>query len=100
LDNDLTGGLRDFFVEWSNLLKSYGIDFKTAAHKMNLVNPAYIPRNHLVEKAIEKAIDNDYSMFILMNEIYKNPFEENSKYHIYGLPPTPDEEVANTFCGT
>jgi uncharacterized protein YdiU (UPF0061 family) len=67
---------------------------------MNLVNPVYIPRNHLVEKAIEKAIDNDYSMFILMNEILKNTFVENDKFHKFALPPTPDEVVANTFCGT
>ena len=35
-----------------------------------------------------------------MIEIYKNPFIENSIDPVLGLPPSEDEIVANTFCGT
>jgi uncharacterized protein YdiU (UPF0061 family) len=100
MNNNLTGDLSTFFTKWCNILKSNKLDFQETANKMNSINPIYIPRNHLVEKAIEEAIGSDYSLFNLMNEIFKNPFEDQLRFQVYSLPPRSDEVVGNTFCGT
>lgn len=97
ISNNLEGELADFFLKWRELFKG---DLTLIANIMNSINPIYIPRNHLVEKMIEQGLTGDYSQFILMNEVLKNPFEENSKYNDFSLPPTLEEIVPNTFCGT
>lgn len=97
---DPIGELEEFFFSWSSILKRNGVDFFVASSFMNTINPIYIPRNHLVELAIEEAIDSNYSRFYLMNDLFKNPFVENLTKEIYSHPPKPEEEISNTFCGT
>ena len=76
-------------------------DAEVVKSEMNRVNPAFIPRNHRVEKAIRLAEDQgDYSEVILLNKIYSNPFQEDKKYLDYMLPPESGEEILQTFCGT
>ena len=50
------------------------------SHKMKNKNPLVIPRNHLVEKAINEAIEKyDFSMMNDLVEVSKKPFEPNIK---------------------
>ena len=43
-------------------------------------NPLFIPRNHLVEKAINEAVEKcDFSMVNDLLEVLKKPFEYNKK---------------------
>ena len=63
-------------------------------------NPIYIPRNHLVEKAIEKSYEGDYSLFYELNEAWKRPYEKNRQDVILSSAPKPEERVKQTFCGT
>jgi len=68
---------------------------------MYKVNPVFIPRNHLVEQAIKRATeDGDFSEFHLLNKVLSSPFSYKSDYERYGIPPRPDQEVKQTFCGT
>ena len=83
-----------------NRLDSQGSSQEKAIELMNSVNPVIIPRNHLVEKAIQLAVQEDYSFFNKMVEAYKKPFEKNSQYDDFTFPPKPDEIVHQTFCGT
>ncbi|MGE3317998.1 MAG: YdiU family protein [Candidatus Berkiella sp.] len=64
-------------------------------------NPAVIPRNHQVEKALALACDkNDLSWFKKCLEAYQTPYEDNPQFTDLILPPTEQERVFATFCGT
>lgn len=67
---------------------------------MRVANPAYIPRNHRVEEAIQAAILGDFVPFERMNAILKQPFSDQPGAEPYSLAPMADEEVRQTFCGT
>jgi len=64
-------------------------------------NPVYIPRNHLVEAAIAAGTyQGDLEPFHTLSEVLARPFELRSEDVQYALPPTPQEVVRQTFCGT
>jgi len=64
------------------------------------VNPAIIPRNHLVEEALAAAMAGDLAPFERLNEALAKPFEDRAEFTDYaGLPPVP-EAAYRTFCGT
>ena len=63
-------------------------------------NPAIIPRNHLVEQAIQAALDEDFSVFAALNEVLRNPFSMRGTDLKFALPPRSDQMVSQTFCGT
>jgi len=68
---------------------------------MQMVNPVYIPRNHQIEAAIRAAEDHgDFSVFHDLHAVLQNPYHLQSGKEHYLLPPTPDEVVEQTFCGT
>jgi uncharacterized protein YdiU (UPF0061 family) len=68
---------------------------------MRLVNPAFIPRNHLIERIIKAAVDHDdYSEMKTLSSILSNPYKEQNVDIDYMSPPEPSEKVYQTFCGT
>ncbi len=68
---------------------------------MELVNPAFIPRNHRVETVIKAAMDNgDYAPFETLLAVLSKPYEEQPGFAEYADPPQPHERVCQTFCGT
>jgi serine/tyrosine/threonine adenylyltransferase len=71
------------------------------AAAMRAVNPIYIPRNHLVEAALNAAIErDDFAPFEQLLAVLAHPFEERAGLERYTLPPEPEERVLQTFCGT
>ena len=42
--------------KWSKRLSKENLKLSEISFQMNKINPVYIPRNHLVEKAIENAV--------------------------------------------
>jgi len=67
---------------------------------MHSANPCLIPRNHRIEHMITSAVAGDMSAFEEMLRAYSTPFESVSKNAHLRKPPTPDEVVRETFCGT
>ena len=64
-------------------------------------NPAYIPRNHRVEAALEAAVERaDFSHFDELLAVLSRPYEEQPGMERYGSPPAPDGRLYRTFCGT
>ncbi len=51
--------------------------------RMNLTNPKYILRNYLVQVAIDKANEGDYSEIEKLLNIMKNPYDEQQEYQDY-----------------
>ena len=67
---------------------------------MRAVNPLYIPRNHLVEQAIAAALEGDMSVTEKLLAVIQQPYTERDSFTSFTLPPTPEERVCRTFCGT
>jgi uncharacterized protein YdiU (UPF0061 family) len=67
---------------------------------MRAVNPLFIPRNHLVEEAIEAAMADDLGPFDTLVETLAQPFEEQPGHERLAEPAKPHEMVRQTFCGT
>ena len=92
------------FDDWVGVWRSrlaeepLGGDQRRAA--MQAVNPLFIPRNHLVEAALEAAMDDDLAPFEALVSVLANPFEEQPENISYAAPPSPEQEVRATFCGT
>ena len=68
-------------------------------HEMNLKNPCYIPRNHLIEDALKHANNEDMAEINLMNKLLESPFKDKDSYKKYTMPSTSDERYV-TYCGT
>lgn len=70
------------------------------AELMDSVNPAYIPRNHLVEGALDAATDGDLSPFRQLLEVVTAPYHERADHARYASPPPASFGPYRTFCGT
>ncbi len=56
--------------------------------QMNRVNPLYLPRTHLLQRAIEQATQKDFSEVNHLLRLWENPFEERLEINSdYALPP-------------
>ncbi len=65
------------------------------------VNPAFIPRNHLIEAIIEAAVNrDDFTPFEELLTVLSKPFEDQPGFVRYGQAPEPHQRVLRTFCGT
>ncbi|MES2961942.1 MAG: YdiU family protein [Pseudomonadota bacterium] len=62
----------------------------------NLPNPKFIPRNHLLQTAIEKATyENDFSEVKKLQEIFAKPYDEQPENENYAtLPPDWAKEIS------
>ncbi len=70
------------------------------ADAMDRVNPVYIPRNHLVEEALQAATDGDLDPLTLLLEAVSRPFEERPGLERYAAPAPETFGSYTTFCGT
>jgi uncharacterized protein YdiU (UPF0061 family) len=92
LKYERTSGLRDWQQKWASRLGAGADRLKQ--------NPAYIPRNHLVEEALQAAKDGDFAPFETLVDIVRHPFELQNVDLRYLMPAREDERVIQTFCGT
>lgn len=103
---DFTNSFRQLpetYHQFANLkkrLEDQKESIEQAIELMNSHNPYIIPRNHLIEKAIQMACKEDYSLLNELHEVFKKPYIEQNQYSEYTRPPTPEEIVHQTFCGT
>jgi serine/tyrosine/threonine adenylyltransferase len=67
---------------------------------MRAVNPAFILRTHLAERAIAAAENGDLSVVDDLLDVLARPFEDQPERAHYAEPPAPEEAVSRTFCGT
>jgi len=88
--------LKDWTNGWRNRLRSE----KDPDATMKGANPAYIPRNHRIEEMIQAALHGDIAPFERLNRVLKQPYTLQQGEHELTLPPTPDQEIEATFCGT
>lgn len=67
--------------------------------ELNSINPAIIPRNHIIEIMIDQAISGNMDYFTEFHSALESPYSI-TKNQLFMSPPKPTEVVKNTFCGT
>ena len=72
-----------------------------AVDLMRANNPAFIPRNHKVEEALEAATKRgDLQVMQRLLTVLAKPYENEHDHPEYSAPQAPSEHVYQTFCGT
>jgi uncharacterized protein YdiU (UPF0061 family) len=94
-------GIDAWLRDWRGRLAA---DPQSAAERgmsMRRVNPAFIPRNHRVEAALNAASEHgDFELFHRLLAILQRPYDDQPEVADYENPPQPSERVLQTFCGT
>jgi len=91
----------EWATRWRHRLAQEGREPAERRSAMRAANPAFIPRNHLVEAAIIAAVDGgDFSAFERLLSVVSAPYEDHPAFGRYANPPRPDQVVHETFCGT
>jgi serine/tyrosine/threonine adenylyltransferase len=86
---------------WRSRLTTERLNPDARAQAMRTVNPAFLPRNHRVEQALDAAIEyGDFSPFAELLTVLSRPYEDQADYADYANLPNADERVFRTFCGT
>jgi uncharacterized protein YdiU (UPF0061 family) len=83
------------FDEWTDRWSTLGPD----AGLMRATNPAYVPRNHLLEEALAAATDGDLGPTERLLEAVASPYDERPGLERYA-EPGPADPSYQTFCGT
>jgi uncharacterized protein YdiU (UPF0061 family) len=96
-----TSGVADWLRRWRERLAGEPQDAAARAANMRRVNPAFIPRNHRVEAALEAASTHgDFAPFHRLLRILEHPYDDQPGSGEFEQPPGPGERVHRTFCGT
>jgi uncharacterized protein YdiU (UPF0061 family) len=88
------------FDAWAARWRARIDDPAAAATAMDATNPAYIPRNHLVEHALAAATAGDLGPFEELLAVVRRPFEERPGVEAFAAPAPREDGPYRTFCGT
>ena len=104
------GPVRDLFIDptsfddwaarWRARLAMEGDEADARRAGMRAANPAFIPRNHRVEAAIEAAVEGDFTPFETLGAVLAAPYDDQPAFAAYREPPPAEQRVYRTFCGT
>lgn len=95
------GAYDGWAARWRERLALESASGEERAARMRLVNPAFIPRNHLVEAALVAAAEREnFGPFEALLEVVSRPYEERTDLARYAAPARAEERVRWTFCGT
>ena len=87
---------RDAFDTWEGKWRKLNPDMGIMAR----ANPQIIPRNHRIEEMIEAAVGGDMAPFARLMDALAQPYDLPAAFDDLRRPPTQDEIVPATFCGT
>ena len=94
-------GIVDWLQRWRERLANEPQAAAERAANMRRVNPAFIPRNHRVEAALEAASTHgDFAPFRQLLNILEHPYDDQPRSVEFERPPPPADRVHRTFCGT
>ncbi|MDF3059135.1 MAG: hypothetical protein K0R17_3350 [Rariglobus sp.] len=92
------------FLEWHERWQArLGRESKSPAEALQLRrahNPAFIPRNHLVEAALAAAQQGDLTVMERLLDILSAPYAHERNAPEYRLPAPGGAAAYQTFCGT
>ena len=97
----MSDGFKDWHRLWQMRLSTVqGQTKEDIRHLMQHSNPAMIPRNHLVEEALEKAEIGDYDAMKKLLSALEKPYAYRSDQAIYVAQIPESACHYRTFCGT
>jgi len=86
---------------WRSRLARESLPLGVRADSMRHANPAFIPRNHRLEQAIQAAVEHkDFTLFADLLQVLSRPYEDQKGFEAYATAPQASERVLQTFCGT
>jgi uncharacterized protein YdiU (UPF0061 family) len=97
----LPGAFDDWLDRWRDRLAERDEPAGDIAASMRRVNPVVIPRNYHVNAAIDDAVERgDFQAFHTLADVLADPYEfpDGNEHLVH--PPSPEERVERTFCGT
>lgn len=87
-------GFGEWRARWQGLLA------RDAVERMTAANPVVIPRNHLVEPALQAASGGDLAPFMALLSQVQRPFAPSTGREAFALGPPSGFGDYVTFCGT
>ena len=95
------GAYDTWAAAWRERLAEDRIFAQARATSMRLANPAFIPRNHMVEAALNAAVtEQNFQPFEALLDVVSRPYDDRPDLERYTTPARPEECVTATFCGT
>lgn len=91
---------REWESRWKSRIEQQAGGMAKARETMARNNPAYIPRNHLVEDALKEAAAGDKSRFEALLSVLSDPYTLQPGQESYQLPPDGGDFGFKTYCGT
>jgi uncharacterized protein YdiU (UPF0061 family) len=86
---------------WRLRLKEEIVSGQVRAEATRRASPAFIPRNHIVEAALDAAVGRqDLQPFEELLDVISRPYEDRPELERYAAAARPEERVGQTFCGT
>jgi uncharacterized protein YdiU (UPF0061 family) len=92
--------LKPWLEKWKQIIVDSG-GTKKAEELMNKYNPFLIPRNHLVEQALNEAANGNMNYFLKLLDIVSKPYQYRDNLEEFMEPSDVVFETSyQTFCGT
>jgi uncharacterized protein YdiU (UPF0061 family) len=91
----------EWFIKWTRALGYRQMDIIERITLMKKSNPSIIPRNHIVEEALNKAAkQNDFSLYNEILEKVQKPFDYLIKHENNFTKSNKNSKEYVTYCGT
>ena len=95
-----TCAFKEWHSRWQARVAKNKQSLDSSLALMRTSNPVVIPRNHKVEQVLNAATNGDLHPLKDLLAALQAPYKYNSNLKPYQSPPTPEEKVCQTFCGT
>ena len=89
-----------WYKSWKERIKKNCTSKEPSHILMKKNNPLVIPRNHIVEEALNLAQEGDLSLFTEFLDALRSPYNIEDIPNRFLDPPPKDQRVYQTFCGT
>ena len=92
----------EWLPRWHALIDTQAGGIADARQLMQQVNPVVIPRNHLVQAALDDAEEEkvSFASFERLLKVGQTPFDPAHSGSVYATAPAPDASPYVTYCGT
>tara|TARA_B100001250_G_scaffold405631_1_gene423416 strand:+ start:1898 stop:3352 length:1455 start_codon:yes stop_codon:yes gene_type:complete len=91
---------KEWHARWQARVVKNTQPLESSLALMRANNPAVIPRNHIVEQALDASTNGDLQPLEDLLTALQKPYKNASDLRPYQCPPKPEEKVCHTFCGT
>lgn len=91
---------KPWLLKWKDAINN-SCGMQQAKQLMKTHNPVFIPRNHIVEQALDEAVNGNLSLFEKLLGVLSQPYQYQNNLRDFMKPSNTDFEMSyQTFCGT